>query len=237
MGIWGVGALDSDDALDIVAIWEDYVHPNLVNWNSSDIHDFFNKVYFHGHAPRNSERSALVLLAVAELHFKNEIPLSESFKSELEYAVSYCLKRECINEWKEPDERKIYLEKLADRYSLSLSLEVDSYESEEKSEFELEILKLKKWFEEIDDFVEVRDSNRVSVIDKMNEMYPLLGEQLDKLYRPETDHQYTVENELYKYRQMFIAWWFGHILRFETDDAKKLIEYAENNYSPSHKRL
>lgn len=109
MGAWGENLLDNDDALDVVADWNEFVAPCIAaaGWGAEQVWNFLRKVYFRDGLPTDDSDFNRQLLAVGVLFQRHGLqPLPADLVARLEEAVSTELDPDALAEWSAPRKRR-----------------------------------------------------------------------------------------------------------------------------------
>ena len=107
MGVWDYGLLDSDPALDIVELWEEYTAKYPEDGHTDVEEQCFERwgdAIRYGDSITNAE-----ILALVALHLNNELPVSKRLRKSSIDAINRELVDEELENWEDPKKRKVIL--------------------------------------------------------------------------------------------------------------------------------
>jgi hypothetical protein len=119
MGAWGINPLENDAALDIVATWKGQLAQaramSLDNWTAGRILDWFLERGIGETIDWGDVDTTNRLIAIADLLLEENITIDGRAKDLIEEAINWEMRKEAVDEWDSPQERRKVLELLLSR--------------------------------------------------------------------------------------------------------------------------
>jgi hypothetical protein len=228
MGAWGKGFLENDTALDLVAHWDQFMMPYIASasWNGEEVWDFFKRIYFRHGINHQDSSTNTEILAIGALYQKHKLLLPSELKTTLGQAANAELRKDALNEWDDPKERR--------RVLLALLTEIGETRNEisaqkpDNSAIERETKGLLSFTEHFDRWAKVVSPPHND--DDFERLYPAFFDSIEKVLmsgiRPGMVRT-NAQEKLIQLRFMIMAFYVAWKVGKAPSDILELVRQAE----------
>lgn len=237
MGVWGYGPLDSDAALDVQHIWENYVQGAMdsYGWTEDDVvHYFVEKRWGVDAVQCGDNITNSEIIALLEIFRAKGLRVTDHLRRIAEGAINRELVKEELEAWQDPPQREAALLEMLDEIGghVARPEDVSSYrdppiEFANKTVAEQQLMKLTGFGKMLMFSFDIHNNH------ELQESLPTFIKTLNRFVHHGTwEKDSNVAIEAVSQRLMMVAYYLGMSLGYQDHQIRELINDAKWEKGP-----